>query len=79
MANEIDEVNDEAGMKFTGTFGVSGRRPLACMGCANAHGPKPWADMPTKSYCVAYPREEGARKPADVYYEGAGCRFRVPE
>ena len=54
-------------------IGWSGRKPKACMTCAMAHGEPPWADNPLKSYCIAFPREMGMRKPPDVYYDGADC------
>lgn len=59
--------------KFNEPFGVKGPNPTRCMTCVNANGEPPWADKPTKSYCLAYPREEGRRKPVDVYYDGADC------
>ena len=64
--------------KMDGPFGVSGIDPRQCMSCLNADGLPPWADSPLKSYCVAYPREEGRRKPAAVYYEGADCPLHRP-
>ncbi len=54
-------------------LGCSGRKPTACMTCAHANGEPPWADTPLKSYCTAFPREGGRRKPPEVYYEGADC------
>ena len=56
-------------------FACLGINPEKCMSCVNANGEPPWADKPTKSYCLAYPREEGARKPPAVYYDGADCEF----
>lgn len=56
-------------------FGCTGKNPAYCMTCANADGMPPWADGPLKSYCLAYPREDGMRKPPSVYYEGAECDF----
>ena len=60
-------------------IGFSGRRPRACMTCARANGEPPWADSPLKSYCTAFPREAGRRKPPDVYYEGADCALYVED
>lgn len=60
-------------------IGCSGRRPRACMTCAHANGEPPWADGPLKSYCVAFPREDGLRKPPEVYYEGADCAMYVED
>lgn len=62
-------INDESPM------GCSGRKPEWCMTCDYSNGEPPWADSPLKSYCVMFPREEGLRKPASVYYEGAECEF----
>ena len=56
-------------------IGCSGVMPRWCMTCAHSNGEPPWADSPLKSYCVMYPRDEGLRKPAPVYYEGAECEF----
>lgn len=60
-------------------IGCSGRKPTACMTCAMANGEPPWEDSPLKSYCIAFPRSEGARKPPDVYYEGADCEMYVED
>ena len=60
-------------------LGCVAARPRRCMACANSHGESPWADKPTKSYCIAYPREANMRKPAAVYYDGADCDKFVPE
>lgn len=49
--------------------------PVMCMTCLNANGEPPWADKPTKSYCLAYRREDGDRKPPSVYYDGGPCAF----
>ena len=57
------------------TFVGMGRNPEKCMTCMNANGEPPWEDSPIKSYCIAYPRELGMRKPPSVYYEGADCEF----
>lgn len=59
-------------------FACLGINPAQCMDCLNANGEPPWADRPTKSYCLAYPREEGERKPPSVYYDGGPCRFHRP-
>ncbi len=56
-------------------FGCKQANPVMCMTCKNANGQPPWADSPRKSYCIAFPREEGLRKPQDVYYDGAECQF----
>lgn len=56
-------------------LGVVAANPERCYTCVNSLGEPPWADKPTKSYCLAYPREEGLRKPPDVYYNGADCPF----
>ena len=56
-------------------FGCIGIDPRHCMDCVNANGEPPWADSPLKSYCLAFPREEGARKPPSVYYDGGPCEF----
>lgn len=60
-------------------LGIVTAKPTRCMLCRNAHGEAPWADKPTKSYCIAYPREANMRKPAAVYYDGADCEKFVPE
>lgn len=67
MADHTDEM-----------LGCKQPNPKACMTCLNANGEPPWADRPTKSYCLAYPREEGERKPPSVYYDGGPCRFHRP-
>lgn len=56
-------------------FSGMGKKPRLCMTCANSNGKPPWADSPMKSYCMAYPREDGMRKPPEVYYEGGDCDF----
>lgn len=56
-------------------FACIGTNPAKCMTCLNANGEPPWEDGPKKSYCLAYPRDEGERKPVDVYYHGADCKF----
>ena len=49
------------------TFGVKRVHPdIVCKGCKYANGKKPFADMPTKMYCMVYDRESGHRKPTDV-------------
>lgn len=50
-----------------------------CKTCANAHGPKPWADKAEKAYCLAYTRASGFQKPSDVYFDGADCPFYAKE
>ena len=50
-----------------------------CKTCANAHGPKPWADRAEKAYCLVYTRESGFQKPSGVYFDGADCPFYVKE
>lgn len=59
----------------TDDFGCTGKNPAMCMTCLNANGEPPWADSPMKSYCLAFPREDGARKPPSVYYDGGPCEF----
>lgn len=65
--------------KFTEPLGFKTANPVLCMTCLNANGEPPWADRPTKSYCLAFPREEGERKPPSVYYDGGPCEFYRPE
>lgn len=60
------------------SFSCLGINPAQCMDCLNANGEPPWADKPTKSYCLAFPRAEGERKPPSVYYEGGPCQFHRP-
>lgn len=60
-------------------LGIATANPTLCIKCINAHGKSPWADSPTKSYCIAYPRELNMRKPPAVYYNGAYCERFIPE
>lgn len=63
-------------LNTTETFGVKRVHPdIVCKGCKYANGEKPFADMPTKMYCMVYDRESGHRKPTDVYYDGKECRY----
>lgn len=52
---------------------------IVCTGCRYSHGEPPWADLPEKSYCMVYRREDGIDKPRDVYFEGKPCEFYEPE
>ena len=47
--------------------------PLMCQTCSNAQGEPPWEDGPRKTYCKAFRRSEGIRKPSSVYYGGGPC------
>ncbi len=47
-----------------------------CKTCKNSNGPKPWANSPSKAYCIAYPREKGVMKPRDIM-EGADCPYYI--
>lgn len=53
--------------------------PVYCMTCALSHGEPPFADMPEKAYCVAYPEKKGFTKPSDVLFDGAPCAFYEEE
>lgn len=70
-----DEIRAE---RFSGPLGYKTANPVACMTCLNSMGEPPWADSPNKSYCVAFPREEGRRKPPEVYYDGSDCPMHRP-
>lgn len=59
-------------------FACLGINPAMCMSCLNANGEPPWEDKPTKSYCLAFRREDGMRKPPSVYYDGGPCQFHRP-
>lgn len=60
-------------------LGIVPANPTQCMDCLNANGEPPWEDKPTKRYCMAYLRSEGAIKPPSVYYDGGPCEFRRPK
>lgn len=64
-----------AGERLEASFSGKPCNPATCMTCLNANGEPPWADSPMKSYCLAFPREDGARKPPSVYYDGGPCEF----
>lgn len=49
--------------------------PKYCETCIFAYGNPPFADLPQKRYCMIYTRENGARKPNEVYYDGKTCEF----
>lgn len=68
MAEHKDEVISGTPAKYT-----------KCRTCANARGPKPWADKPEKTYCLAYTRASGFQKPSPVYFDGADCPFYTKE
>lgn len=80
-SNRIDDPDKLKLERISGegaSLGCVAANPVMCKTCLNAMGPAPWADKPTKSYCLAYPREEGARKPPSVYYEGGPCQLHRP-
>lgn len=52
-------------------------KPRVCETCVLQNGPAPWADHPSKAYCIVYPREAGIEKPAGVCYDGEGCEFHI--
>ena len=52
-------------------------KPRFCETCALQNGPAPWADHPSKAYCIAYPREAGIEKPAGVSFDGDYCPYDV--
>lgn len=72
-AIKSDRINGEGS-----AIGFATANPVMCMTCLNANGEPPWADKPTKSYCLAFPRAEGLRKPPSVYYDGKPCEFHRP-
>ena len=52
-------------------------KPRVCETCVLQDGPAPWADHPSKAYCIVYPREAGIEKPAGICYDGEGCEFYI--
>ncbi len=40
-----------------------------------SHGEPPFEDAPEKGYCEIYSRDEGIRKPDEVYFDGKECEF----
>lgn len=52
--------------------------PVACQTCVNSQGEPPFGNGPMKSYCVAFKREDGRRKPPSVYYGGGPCPEHEP-
>lgn len=49
--------------------------PISCKSCWFSQGNPPFEDSPEKPYCVMYSKEDGQRKPHDVYYEGKDCEY----
>lgn len=56
-------------------WGCATINPKACETCIFAHGEPPFADLPTKAYCMIYSRDRGISKPPGVYYEGKPCEY----
>lgn len=49
--------------------------PEFCKTCIFRHGKPPFADLPTKAYCMIYSEESGNKKPDAVYFNGARCEY----
>ena len=61
------------------SWGCRTINPAFCQTCAFSHGEPPFADLPDKSYCEIYTRENSTGKPPEVYYEGAECEFYIKD
>lgn len=60
-------------------FGCAKINPKYCKTCRFSHGKPPFEDAPEKSYCMIYSKDDGERKPPEVYYEGAKCEYYEKE
>lgn len=70
---------DKSNLQRPEEFGVKRPTCEACQTCALANGEPPFENGPVKSYCIAYSRADGRRKPSAVMYDGAECPYQQSE
>lgn len=66
---------EKSNLQQNETGGFMTINPKQCKTCRFSHGKPPFEDTPEKSYCMIYSKEDGERKPPEVYYDGADCEF----